>query len=212
MDNETSIQEECANLFLELILDWISRVGFVKLEDNIQNLEISFPSSLLALMKEMCDEEITMNIKKICTSLGKKNKLKVSYAIALQNIITASEMAWKNSNIAIEKWIAPPGAWMLLSELSPFVSKAIGWKFLHHHWKLLDKENEVASHGDLNETELVSATWITDRVSLLQIISNVSMGLPQEASADLAYNLLKRIEGFNMHLTEVVILSQSSLF
>lgn len=112
----------------------------------------------------------------------------------------------------IEKWTAPQGAWFLLSEVSAFLCEAVDWEFLHHHWQLLDKCNvgestgthvEVGGDEAMEGIECKSVAWAGDRVFLLQTISNVSVELPPEPAADLAHNLLKRLEEFNMNLTEV---------
>jgi hypothetical protein len=50
-----------------------------------------------------------------------------------------------------------------------------------------------------------SAVWAADRVHLLQTVANVAVELPCEAAADLAGELLDRLESFNMHTAEVLI-------
>ncbi len=47
--------------------------------------------------------------------------------------------------------------------------------------------------------------WAADRVHLLQTVANVAVELPCEAAADLAGELLDRLESFNMHTAEVLI-------
>ncbi|XP_043722589.1 condensin-2 complex subunit D3 [Telopea speciosissima] len=226
-DNESSIQEECENLFLELVLDRVSKVGSlglsytknhystseVKKKSLEREIDLVFPEGVLILLKGICDGEVTPNVKKICVSLGKKKRLKPAIAISLQNIIRTSESLWLSHSMPIQKWTAPPGAWLLLAEVSAFLPKAVDWEFLHHHWQLLDQivsEGEIHSplvRGDVDEEgnwiESNPAAWACDRVFLLQTISNVSLELPQEPAANLAHNLLKRIEKFNMHSTEV---------
>ncbi|XP_044479961.1 condensin-2 complex subunit D3-like isoform X2 [Mangifera indica] len=221
-DNETSIQEECEKLFLELVLDRVSRAGSsgstlhdsnVKEKSIEKEIKLLFPEGVLGLLKEICNGEVTPWVKKICTSLGKKKRLKPKIAIALQNVIRSSESIWLKHSMAIEKWTAPAGAWFLLSEVSAYLPKAVDWEFLHHHWQLLDKyeaggdfKSPLASRDEQEDEEGIvssSVSWAGDRVCLLQTISNVSVELPPEAAADLAHNLLKRIEGFNMHTTEV---------
>ncbi|KAF6161668.1 hypothetical protein GIB67_041776 [Kingdonia uniflora] len=216
-DNESSIQEECENLFLELVLDRVSRVGSPDSNHNVRaksqenDSELDFPQGILALLKEICDGAVTPCVKKICMSLGKKKRLKPAIAIALQNIIKTSECHWLRCSMPIQKWTAPPGAWLLLSEISTFLPKAVDWEFLHHHWKLLEKtdlDSEIRSpieqgYKDKEAEGVKSAAWAGDRVFVLQTISNVSTELPPEPAADLAHNLLKRIEEFNMHSTEV---------
>ncbi|CAL5395681.1 unnamed protein product [Camellia sinensis] len=226
-DNESSIQEECENLFLELVLDRVSRAGSTDLPHNKpvfhepnfkaesleREIELLFPDGVLGLLKEICNGEVTPWVKKICTSLGKKKRLKPKIAIALQNIIMTSESMWLSHLMPIEKWTAPPGAWFLLSEVSAYLSKAVDWEFLHHQWALLDKyapggEVKSSLEQGLEDEEVVgtesnSVAWAGDRVFLLQTISNVSVVLPPEPAADLAHNLLKRIEEFSMHSTEV---------
>ncbi|KAK4425865.1 Condensin-2 complex subunit D3 [Sesamum alatum] len=226
-DNETSIQEECENLFSELVLARISRAGlsFSANYDSFprdtnskgNNLdteaELLYPEGLLPLLKEISDGEVSPWVKKICLSLGRKKKLQTKIATALQNIIRTSESLWLKHSMSIEKWTAPAGAWFLLSEVSAFLPKAVDWEFLHHHWVLLDKYKPVSElqspsqQGFADEekvgVESSSVAWVGDRVFLLQTISNVSMELPPEPAADLAQNFLKRLEGFNMHSTEV---------
>ncbi|TYI61732.1 hypothetical protein E1A91_D10G194300v1 [Gossypium mustelinum] len=226
-DNESSIQEECENLFLELVLDRVSRAGpacapkkgsvlpesYLTTKSLEGELELLFPGGILILLKGICDGEVTPWVKKLCTSLGKKKRLKPKIAAALQNIIKTSESIWLSHSMPIEKWTAPAGAWFLLSEVSVYLSKAVEWEFLHHHWLLLDKPGSKGKlqspllQGNANEdgegVESNSVAWAGDRVFLLQTISNVSMELPAEPAADLAHNLLKRVEKFNMHSTEV---------
>ncbi|KAG8369944.1 hypothetical protein BUALT_Bualt14G0065900 [Buddleja alternifolia] len=227
-DNETSIQEECENLFLELFLDRVSRAGSrcsenydsvphdTKSKKNsagMEKAEFLYPEGVLELLKEICHGEVSPWVKKICSSLGKKKKLKPKIATALQNIIKTSESQWLNHSMSIEKWTAPAGAWFLLSEVSAFLSKTVDWNFLLHHWQLLDKCKPVCEmkspfeEEDVDEemvdVESNSVGWVENRVFLLQTISNVSMELPPEPAADLAQNFLKRLEGFNMHSTEV---------
>ncbi|KAK6161101.1 hypothetical protein DH2020_004482 [Rehmannia glutinosa] len=227
-DNETSIQEECENLFLELVLDRISRAGSCcsanydpvardtnkkKNSLNMDATELLYPEGVLGLLNDICDAEVSPWVKKICSSLGKKKKLQKKIATALQNIIRTSESQWLNQSMSIEKWTAPPGAWFLLSEVSAFISKAVDWEFLQHHWHLLDKYKPVSelqsprewgyADEEMVDVESSSVAWVRDRVFLLQTISNVSMELPPEPAADLAQNFLKRLEGFNMHPTEV---------
>ncbi|CAA0817505.1 binding [Striga hermonthica] len=186
-DNETSIQEECDNLFLELVLDRISIAGsdFLAERDttardtkgekhssSVDDSESLYPGVLI-LLKEVCDAEVS---------------------------------PWK--------WTAPPGTWFLLSEVSSFLTKSIEWEFLKHHWQLVDKFKPVSevqspyAQGYEDDVEMVnvessSVDWVKDRVYLLQTISNVSMELSSEPAADLAQNFLKRLERFNMHSTEV---------
>ncbi|OMO53642.1 Armadillo-like helical [Corchorus capsularis] len=225
-DNESSIQEECENLFLELVLDRVSRAGSacsakkgsILSDSNLtamsleREMELSFPEGVLGLLQGICDGEVAPWVKKICTSLGKKKRLKPKIAIALQNIIKTSESLWLSHSMPIEKWTAPAGAWFLLSEVSAYLSKSVDWEFLHHHWQLLDKhaaEGEFQSPRmkgiaeDEEGIESNSVAWAGDRVFLLQTISNVSVELPAEPAADLAHNLLKRVEKFSMHSTEV---------
>ncbi|GKE07677.1 condensin-2 complex subunit D3 [Tanacetum coccineum] len=159
-------------------------------------------------LKEICHDEVTPWVKKICTNLGKKSKLKPKVAISLQNIIRKSESMWLAESKLIEKWLAPIGAWFLLSEVSGYLLKAVDWDFLYHHWQLLDKQESINNPSKVEEKEAIgvesnSVDWAGNHVSLLQTISNVSVELPAEPAADLAHNLLKRIEEFNMHSMEV---------
>ncbi|XP_010932007.4 condensin-2 complex subunit CAP-D3 isoform X1 [Elaeis guineensis] len=203
VDNETSIQEECETLFLELVLDRISQAGKVNLGSDATVLESLLPEGILDLLKGICDGEVAPCVRKICANLGKKKKLKTSIASSLQNIITASESLWLRNSMPIEKWIAPPGAWQLLSEVSLFTTKAVDWEFLHHQWQLLDKVNLEEKGEALDGGELTSISWARDRVSLLQTISNVSLELPMGPAVGLAEKLFNCIQNFNMHLSEV---------
>ncbi|KAK7303782.1 hypothetical protein RJT34_14699 [Clitoria ternatea] len=225
-DNESSIQEECEHMFQELVLDRISRAastGFsyskstsnrkMKGKDIDKEMEMLFPNGILYLLREICNGEVSPWVKKICSNLGKKKRMNHKIVTALQNIIKVSESIWLSHSMPIEKWTAPPGAWFLLSEVSTFLSKAVEWEFLHHHWQLLDKhkvEGEFKSpfvqRNAFEEEENVECNlvaWASDRVFLLQTISNVSVELPPDPAAELALNLLKRVEAFNMHSTEV---------
>ncbi|GAA0144232.1 chromatin/chromatin-binding, or -regulatory protein [Lithospermum erythrorhizon] len=225
-DNETSVQEECENLFLELVLDRVSKAGstscaqarYIPSDSNggkgpAMDIESEYPEGVLLLLKEICDSEVTPWVKKICTSLGKKKKLKPKIAVALQNIIRASESLWISRSMHIENWTAPPGAWFLLSEVSLFLPKAVEWEFLLHNWQLLDKyqpddnNHTIPMEQDVTvemlDVECNSMAWAVDRVFLLQTISNVSVELPPEPAADLAHDFLRRLEEFNMHSTEV---------
>ncbi|KAL1320915.1 hypothetical protein HN51_065630 [Arachis hypogaea] len=225
-DNETSIQEECENMFQELVLDRICKAASAtsshsetmsarKNKEKSFNkvLEMLFPKGVLYLLREICNGEVSPWVKKICTNLGKKKRLNHKIVIALQNIIRTSESIWLSHSLPIEKWTAPPGAWFLLSEVSAFLPKAVDWEFLHHHWQLLDKHEvegefrspfkQVEAFENEESIECDAVAWASDRVFLLQTISNVSVELPPEPAANLAHNLLKRVEEFNMHSTEV---------
>uniref|UniRef100_A0A1J3GBP0 Condensin-2 complex subunit n=1 Tax=Noccaea caerulescens TaxID=107243 RepID=A0A1J3GBP0_NOCCA len=215
MDNETSMQEECENVFHELVLERISRAGNALSPDSNnwnssskgldRDIEALFPEGVLVLLKELCNSEVSPWVKKICGSLGKKKRLKPRVALALQSIIKQSEALWLSRSMPINKWIAPAGAWFLLSEVSVYLPKSVEWEFLHHHWQLLDKNDGQGpdEQGDEQGAEFHSSTWAGDRVCLLQTISNVSLQLPSEPAADLADNLLKKIEKFNLHSAEV---------
>uniref|UniRef100_A0ACD5XHR3 Uncharacterized protein n=1 Tax=Avena sativa TaxID=4498 RepID=A0ACD5XHR3_AVESA len=203
IDSETSIQEECENLFLELVLNRVCQAANLNLDDHSVNLEEVFPEGTLDLLKSICDGEVAPCIKRICASLGKKKKLRPLLASSLQNIVTISESLWLRNSKPIEKWTAPAGAWWLLSEVSSFAPKSVNWKFLSHHWKLLDNVGQEDTGKASSEGDPNSALWAVDRVSLLQTISNVSMELPVEPAAELAHSLLTRIENFDMNLSEV---------
>jgi condensin-2 complex subunit D3 len=204
IDSETSIQEECENLFLELVLNRICQSANLNPDDDSIKLEDVFPEGTLDLLKSICDGEIAPCIKKICASLGKKKKLKPLLASSLQNIITISESLWLRSRKPIETWTAPIGSWWLLSEVSSFAPKSVNWKFLSHHWKLLDNVRQDDRGKACSQVEPNCALWAVNRVSLLQTISNVSMELPVEPAAELAHSLLTRIENFDMNLSEVI--------
>ncbi|KFK33804.1 hypothetical protein AALP_AA5G062300 [Arabis alpina] len=217
MDNETSIQEECENVFHELVLERISRAGNalspvsaslpnngnLSSKDLDRDIEALFPEGVLVLLKELGNSEVSSWVKKICGSLGKKKRLKPRVALALQSIIKESESLWLSRSMPINKWTAPAGAWFLLSEVSVHLPKSVEWEFLHHHWQLLDKNEFQDEQGDEESVECNSSTWAGDRVCLLQTISNVSLQLPPEPATDLADNLLKKIEKFDLHSAEV---------
>jgi condensin-2 complex subunit D3 len=207
IDSETSIQEECENLFLELVLNRICQASNSKLDDDSITLEEVFPEGTLDLLKSICDGEVAPCIKKICASLGKKKKLKPLLASSLQSIITLSESLWLRNCKPIKNWTAPIGSWWLLSEVSSFAPKSVDWKFLSHHWKLLDNVGQDNRGKACSQVEPNSVLWAVNRVSLLQTISNVSMELPVKPAAELAQSLLTRIEDFDMNLSEVISLS-----
>ncbi|CAD5328058.1 unnamed protein product [Arabidopsis thaliana] len=180
MDNETSIQEECENVFHELVLERILRAGNVLSPDSAslpnnrnttskdldRDIEALFPEGVLVLLRELCNSEVSPWVTKICGSLGKKKRLKPRVALALQCIIKESESLWLSRSMPINRWTAPAGAWFLLSEVSVYLSKSVEWEFLHHHWQLLDK-NDVQGldeQGDEQGVECNSSTWAGDRV------------------------------------------------
>ncbi|CAL9074433.1 unnamed protein product [Musa textilis] len=203
VDNESSIQQDCENLFLELVLDKISQAAKINFGNDATDLESFLPKGILRLLEGICDSEVAPCVRKICSSLGKKERIKMSVASSLQNIITASESVWLGSSKPIEKWTAPPGTWQLLSEVSLFSPKAIEWEFLHHHWHLLDKVSLEDQGKNSEEGDQSSFMWAGDRVHLLHIISNVSLELPPEPATELACNLLDRLKNFSMNLSEV---------
>lgn len=215
---------------MELVLDRVSRAGSAASSDTsaVHNSKYSarsfekelaaiYPEGVLDLLSEICNGEVAPWVKKICSSLGKKGKLRPKIATALQKIIKTSESLWLSHSMPIDNWTAPPGAWLLLSEVSSFLRKAVEWEFLYHHWKLLDKDvttDELNSRTiedimpeSVDGMETNTAVWAGDRVLLLQTISNVSVELSPEPAAHLAHDLLKRIEGFSMHSTEVQSIS-----
>ncbi|KAI3412622.1 uncharacterized protein J3R85_017153 [Psidium guajava] len=69
-DNESSIQEECENLFLELVLEKITRAGSAgsphnysapyklhsKDKDLDRQIDLIFPDRALVLLQEICHE------------------------------------------------------------------------------------------------------------------------------------------------------------
>jgi len=201
-------------LFLELVLDRISSAvsestihnqstcsnSTVKVKGIEREIESLFPG-VLVLLKEICNGEVTPWVKKICTSLGNKKRMKPKIATALQNIIKTSESHWLSKSMPIENWTAPPGAWFLLSEVSAYLSKAVNCEFLHYYWQILDKYRAAGEfkspypkefvHEDVDDIESNSIAWAGDRVSLLQTISNVSVELPPEPAAELGHNLLR---------------------
>ncbi|KAJ1695196.1 hypothetical protein LUZ63_011894 [Rhynchospora breviuscula] len=192
VDNETSIRDECENLFLELVLNRICQFADLRPSGSPTSSDPLFSEPLLHFLKGVSDREVAPFIKKICTSLGKKKKLKPFVATSLQNIITASSSMHH----------APEGAWWLLAEVSLYTPQAVDWRFLSHHWKLLGDAGRKEKLCR-NDGEIETVLWARDRVSLLNTISNVSMELPSEPAGELAESLLSRIEQFNMHLSEV---------
>lgn len=205
VDNETSLQEECENLFLELVLDRISKASKTRLDSNAVDLKSTIPEGILDVLEGVCDGEVGPCVKKICASLGKKRKLKGYIGAALQNIISISESLWLRNSMPIEKWVAPSGAWQLLSEVSLFIPKSIDWEFLYHHWKLLDKASNAGENEENFDAPDASDSfsWAGDRVFLLQTISNVSVELPPVPASELATDLLQKVEDFTMNLSEV---------
>lgn len=215
-------------MFQELVLDRIARAAYstssygesssyrkMKGKGIDNELEMLFPNGILFLLREICNGEVSPWVKKICTNLGKKKRINNKIVTALQNIIKVSESIWLSHSMPIKKWTAPPGAWFLLSVVSAFLSKAVDWEFLHHHWQLLDKHKvegelkspfvQINASTEEESIECNNVAWASDRVFLLQTISNVSVELPPEPAADLAHNLLKRVQAFNMHSTEVIV-------
>lgn len=142
-DNEQSLQDECLSLFEELVLDKITLISTLHLpkfscSSGIREMSASqevqhekaveglLPVGALSLLKEMADgSSISSCVTRICTSLGKKKRVRPGVALALQSLISAHRSS--------------DGAWFLLSEVTAFVPKAVGWEFLRTHWKLLDK-------------------------------------------------------------------------
>ncbi|KAI5075423.1 hypothetical protein GOP47_0009499 [Adiantum capillus-veneris] len=230
LDNESSIHEECLNVFEELVVDRVAAVAsskflgggilnslhmdrtILKLSSE-QELEKRMPPGVLVVLKGMAeDSAVAACIKRVVTCLGKKKKLRAGIALALQNIITSSRTLWcscnKEGTSSQTCWTAPAGAWLLLAEVSAFVPKAVGWEFLRTHWQLLEREESMPVPGGLPSGKKVNsvvhfADWAADRVHLLQAISNVAVELPPDAAADLAAELLERLEGFSMDPTEV---------
>lgn len=187
--------------------------GKSKKNDFEQQLDLLFPEGVLSLLKQICDAEVAPWVKKICRNLGKKNRLRPKIVLALQDIIRTSEILWLSFSMPIEKWIAPEGAWLLLSEVSTYLHEAVDWEFLHHHWQLLNRGGVKGPNSDPftcqdlfeenNAVDSCSFAPAGDSVYLLQTIANVSLKLPAEAAADMAQNLLRRIEEFNLDPTEV---------
>ncbi|CAM6126204.1 unnamed protein product [Calypogeia fissa] len=211
-DNEQSLQDECLCLFEELVLDKITFISTLNLpkfqcasgqreastsqeKQDDKVVERLVPVGTLDLLKEMADgSSISSCVTRICTSLGKKKRIRPGVALALQSLISAHR--------------SPDGAWFLLSEVTAFVPKAVGWEFLRTHWKLLDKKDNCSiddpqqpSDGDKPSGNL--ATWAVNRVHLLQTISNVAVELPPDAAVELATELLDRLKAFDMHPAEV---------
>ncbi|MCO5568222.1 hypothetical protein L7F22_021918 [Adiantum nelumboides] len=227
LDNESSIYEESLNLFEELVVDRVAAVASSKflgggklnplhMDGNIlklsseQELERRMPPGVLVVLKGMADDSaVATCIKRVVTCLGKKKRLRAGVVLALQNIITSSRALWCKTAATSSQtcWIAPAGAWLLLAEVSAFVPKAVGWEFLRTHWQLLEKEESIsvleALPSGKKKTAVNFAAWAADRVHLLQTISNVAVELPPDAAADLAAELLERLEGFSMDPTEV---------
>ncbi|KAK1645979.1 hypothetical protein QYE76_063784 [Lolium multiflorum] len=62
IDSVTSIQEECENLFLELVLNRVCQSSNLNLDDDSDNLEEVFPEGTLDLLKSICDGEDALQI------------------------------------------------------------------------------------------------------------------------------------------------------
>ena len=179
-----------------------------------QELEKCLPPGILVALKAMADDSAVASCtKRACTSLGKRKRLRAGITLALQNIIAASKALWfsyhKEGISSQEYWTAPPGAWLLLAEVSAFIPKAVGWEFLRTHWQLLDKHKSSSvtpkspKTVPQNKSVVHFADWAVARVHLLQTISNVAVELPPDAAADLATELLECLERFDMEPMEV---------
>ncbi|EFJ24795.1 hypothetical protein SELMODRAFT_149363 [Selaginella moellendorffii] len=198
MDNESSIQEEAVGLFKELVLDPISSVSVMKLSDDrllavlldkSDETEKSLPPGVVHFLSGLAEKnDAAPFVKRACARLGKTKGLRASIVMALQSIITASEDLGRKEKSFDGRRVAAvaQGAWFLLSELSLFLPKVVGWDFLRKHWQYSTSAASAAS-----------------RVHLLQTIANVATELPADAATDLADELLKHLEDFNMHPVEV---------
>ncbi|KAJ6904334.1 hypothetical protein NC651_021459 [Populus alba x Populus x berolinensis] len=101
---------------MELVLDRISSAvsesrihnqstcsnSTVKVKGIEREIESLFPG-VLVLLKEICNGEVTPWVKRICTSLGNKKRLKPK--IATENMIKTSESHWLSKSMPIENWI-----------------------------------------------------------------------------------------------------------
>ncbi|KAL6343915.1 hypothetical protein AAG906_027687 [Vitis piasezkii] len=213
-DNESSIQEECENLFLELVLDRVSRAGSTvsahkKLVCNDLNaktkslemeIELLFPGGVLVLLKEICNGEVAPWVKKICTSLGKKKRLKPKIAVALQGMIKASESLWLSHSMPIEKWTALLGPGFFYQRCQSSSQK---------QWT---GSSSIIIGSSLTRMEQGLNLGIASCPILLlglEIVFSIEnnfqcfCGTAPEPAAALGHNLLTRIEEFNMHSTEV---------
>ncbi|CAM6033215.1 unnamed protein product [Sphagnum compactum] len=229
LDNEVSLQEECLELFHELVLDrvasicckratvgrlqsgWsLSRKKATEVFGSREGEDLSRP--VLMLLKEIADDStISSVVKRACTSLGRQGRLHAEIALALQSLISDPDHGFPEGKQA--NLLAPRGAWFLLSEVSAFVPKAVSWDFLRTRWQLLDNHGIGRQSGQEETNQTIptcddahdgeSAVWAADRVHLLQTVANVAVELPCEAAADLAGELLDRLESFNMHTAEV---------
>ncbi|KAL2628612.1 hypothetical protein R1flu_013298 [Riccia fluitans] len=215
-DNETSLQDECLDLFEQLVVDRISLISTLKLPRGNQrnssangisqtardtqhhndDVEKLVPVGALALLTEVSDGgSIASCVKRICISLGKKKRIRPGLALALQNLIAAHS--------------SPDGAWFFLSEVSSFTPKAVGWEFLRTHWQLLDdsssssQESSQGTEHSGNGSARENSKWAENRVHLLQTISNVAIELPPDAADNLATELFGRLRAFDMHPAEV---------
>ncbi|GJX66493.1 condensin-2 complex subunit D3 [Tanacetum coccineum] len=97
---------------------------------------------------------------------------KVSSAMAGARAEVTAKSVLRDVNQAdsklIEKWLAPTGAWFLLSEVSGYLLKAVDWEFLYHHWQLLDKHESINSPYEVEEEEAIGTApslyiqaWLT---------------------------------------------------
>lgn len=154
LDNEVSLQEECLELFHELVLDrvasichkratvgrlqsgWsLSRKKATEVFGSREGEDLS--RAVLMLLKEIADDStISSVVKRACTSLGQQGRLHAEIALALQSLISDPDHGFPEGKQA--NLLAPRGAWFLLSEVSAFVPKAVSWDFLRTHWQLLD--------------------------------------------------------------------------
>jgi len=107
-DNETSIQEDCENVFQDLVLDRMYRAATAtssymestssrKMKGKCLDKEIDmpFPQGILYL-REISNGEVSPWVNFFCTNLGKKKRLIHIIVTALQKIIEVSESIWLN--------------------------------------------------------------------------------------------------------------------
>lgn len=157
MDNETSLQDECLDVFQELVLDRVAAASSINLTSLNAKLQRSkerkkvpgmgvedadpermLPPGILDLLNIMADGgTVASCVHQICTRLGNRKRVTPAMAKGLQtmiNVTTAKPRRRKSE--------APcQGAWMLLAEVSVFVPKAVSWDFLRPHWQLLEKQD-----------------------------------------------------------------------
>nr|GEY47029.1 condensin-2 complex subunit D3 [Tanacetum cinerariifolium] len=97
-DNETSIQEECENLFLELVLDRITRAG-----SNADLLERN-QHEVLSLLKEICHGEVTPWVKKTAEEKKTRKIDHLARSIMIQGLLNEIYSLIDSNETAKDLW------------------------------------------------------------------------------------------------------------